>query len=334
MFAGFYFPCARTCAFKLNFMEQDFHIRTGLPNASAPASFSRFVLPFSYFLRLAEEPSPKPWFEPVEPHEWLNDPSSGGHTLLDQDARENYMTNETGRVMFERAKWYKLAGGEARNVDLGSGKELQLSAPALVLFEMSHDEQVHFSLLQTGFLVFEISFSTETDATLLDLLTLNEVLRFWKLPYKEYGQRPILSFGMQTIQQLLSVGGAANNVFLDWFGPLELLVKRDDSKFFRLLPGSAGDPSKKALKTEWKDKEVKRANFQPDDRAYVWTAAIHCAGLSGQQKDGKPADFVANEVLSTMAVGFDGGPCAPVGGNCAPWVKLLNVDRSGRRHRD
>ena len=63
-----------------------------------------------------------------------------------------------------------------------------LRPPGLVLFETEGRET---PILQTGFLILEVFFANAMDAKdslsrprLSDLLTMNELFRYWKCPYK------------------------------------------------------------------------------------------------------------------------------------------------------
>lgn len=145
---------------------------TGNPfNGTGPASYSRFVLPFSYKLT-------KENYSPNRPVYWSESPVSAA------DPRYKYFTKETSKVLFEQARWFELEGlGECTFTH--EDYSISLSTPRLVLFEFSENPEP--SILETGFLILEVFFQhRDCGAPLEVLLELNEVLRYKQKPYAEY----------------------------------------------------------------------------------------------------------------------------------------------------
>ncbi len=172
-----------------------------------PATFSRFVMPFAYHVEKIDPPVNRLYF-----HE--NDPSSP-----DLLPRKKYFTKETGKVLFQHAKWLEInmkppeghngAGTDREKVNCWQdtpwhrgvtlycrGNEIitRMLPPRLVLFEW-HDIQQRIrnrkaNILQSGFLLVDLYFplhsADDNHPILDDLLLINELFRYCDPPYPEH----------------------------------------------------------------------------------------------------------------------------------------------------
>ncbi len=172
-----------------------------------PATFSRFVMPFAFHV------------EKIAPsvnrlHFRENDP-----TDPDLLSRKKYFTNETGKVLFQHAKWLEInmrpqgkldgVGGDRKKVNCwqdtpwhrgvtlyGRCNEIitRMLPPRLVLFEwrniQDRTRNKQADILQSGFLLVDLYFSPDpaagTPPILDDLLLINELFRYFDPPYPEH----------------------------------------------------------------------------------------------------------------------------------------------------
>jgi hypothetical protein len=280
----------------------------------APASFSRFVLPFAY--RLLPDDGGAVAYEPEEPSD---------------DWRRRYLTHETGRVLFDRARWFHLSGlgPEVRkgvfNLQGNCRIRAEMAAPRLVLFE--YPESGHageLDELRTGFLILELFFpkeeSTGSGAPQLDdLLLVNELFRYWWKPYPEHDHDATDPGGKSYAKFLkdwplglfgATLGGETRGVQYRgrWQGFLTLPVRHSERQYRKLILSA---PSEE--RGDW--------SIHADDRTYVWTCALIENGGAALRdtlppKPGLQADDLSSPPLAASNYGH--------------WIKLLNVDSPGK----
>ena len=282
----------------------------GDPHGSAPASFSRFILPFAYQL---EEVCPSyhsvGHFEPF--------------VIPDKSWRRNYFTHETGRALFEGAQWFELKQPEKKSLYFtpkfidSKICRIELSQPQLVLFEWkdpplgkSRPSDTSPDLLQTGFLILEAYFA-DKKARLEDLLLLNEYLRYWQKPYDIHENEPS-KFGFSYAEFMKGFPFCQDEPYYDrWECLLKMPVKKGGT-LYRLIPDiwlttAQGRVSAKTPTVEKSSDGGDDWLVHADTRTYVWTCAILKGGGNALR-----------EYFS-----MSGAPACRFG----HWIKLLNVDK-------
>jgi len=130
--------------------------------AEEPASYTRFVLPFSY----------SPTRCPPKELSWVYKPSKPASIW-----RKNYLTVETATVLFDRAKWLELKSADTiPDFQIRRGERhitVRIGTPRLVLFEWPSDptarrEGDQKDILCIGFLIVEASFPKKEESGGLD----------------------------------------------------------------------------------------------------------------------------------------------------------------------
>ena len=159
------------------------------------ASFSRFILPFSYMRRHSGMLTAQgPHYERADAKDWLHRPGIVDTREHFDLARRQYLTGEMADVLFKRAEWFILRDRKTKG-DVWHKMELKRSydtksfevafrPPAIVLFEWENERHKN-DVLQTGFLLIEAFFPTsgENAPDFADVLAFNEVFRHWRRPY-------------------------------------------------------------------------------------------------------------------------------------------------------
>jgi hypothetical protein len=276
-------------------------LETGDPAGDSPASFTRFVLPFSWSL----DPTAR-------------EGEQGGCVYVRDDSsissdRRKYFTPETARALYERAFWLKLAGsgdGPAGTFTFHVGEKaiaVEIAQPRLVLFEANVKKRKR-SVTGTGFLLVDISFSApqkqEQAPTLDDLLVINERFRYWRCPWDGHltdtARTPSGDASYQTLLSDLRSTGCTGNPYFDWWEKLLKYPVEIKGARFQLVSSDALRNSK-----QWIDS----GNGNPgwiaytDDRAFVWTCALTKDGCKGVSSLRTPEPTHSSE-----------------------WIRLLNVD--------
>lgn len=186
-------------------------VRGDPEDAKDGASYSRFVIPFSY----QRAPHASVGVQKSEfCYKYVADTYCGSKDE-DHRWRREYLTRETEAILFENAKWFRLHQFRDGKDDIGpefrpkftiqvNGKKIaaSLSAPLLVLFECPPDNpsgksEMSGDILQVGFLVVEIFFADhQKEAVMLDdLLKINELFRYFGSPFKaHYEDRELGNF--------------------------------------------------------------------------------------------------------------------------------------------
>jgi len=278
-------------------------------------SYSRFVLPFAYAPEPIAGGAQAPSFIPAEP--------------VNRDGREAYLTEETARVLFKRARWLRLEDPShtwPQRVTLqfrdGFHWAVGISAPWFVLFEWPENgaRACDADVLQTGFLIVEVHFAKDSGdpgdpwrgPILDDLLELNELFRYWRRPFPEHPDR-----GYKDLLGPLRIGLAgdtdetiANCTRADaewiytgrWSSLLDVPV-RIDATTWRLVRAGTG------VRSQPEDWAV-----YSDNRAFMWSCASVLDGGHGLERAfGEPS-------LEPWRFGH--------------WVKLMNVDEPAKSGRD
>lgn len=283
--------------------------------AQKPATYTRFVLPFSYWPVKVPRQKSSYFYRPIE---------TNGNDFI---WRKNYLTVETASVLFDRAKWFELQGAEshvdfrmhrgARNVTI------RLAKARLVLFEWPKDPEARGNDEQKdplciGFLIVETSFPNAKEAPNLDdLLELNDKFRFWYQPYPNHEK-----FYQQTLsrcpidicqpERTISDGDPSEIYFKRWASLLEIPVEDEAGKMWQLFPESWKDEAEKWIagdRKPWHSGWIVYA----DNRTFVWTCAIVEQGGKRLQELFDSWDLGNQSRLKASSFGH--------------WVKLLNVDR-------
>ncbi|MBK8809438.1 MAG: hypothetical protein IPN69_01720 [Acidobacteria bacterium] len=281
-------------------------LKYGLPNRTGGASYSRFVLPFAYDLTVSTDKESEFVFNELKDKD------------EDLDARKKYLTSETDAVIFTRAKWFRLEDESGSPFSPSfvlnhRRKKLKLRVEnvRLVLFESRAKYGAPWDLLQNGFLILDLYFdapekgrSLRNPPTLDDLLYVNEMFRFFDPPYPEHRDQMVGFFPMESVDALTRVAsrksdkssndtGESSQKRYDWWWKLlEFPVERN-----RCLLVCKDD--------------AKQRSVYPDNRAFVWTAALLAGGAKAlwpEIGDLKESDhWNADRYLE--------------------WINLLNVDR-------
>ncbi len=279
--------------------------------ANEPASYTRFVLPFSY--------SPTKYTSQGEPP-WIYKLSESASIW-----RQNYLTVETATVLFHRAKWFDLKGVNPLDFPIprnGRTLTIRMGTPRLVLFEWPSDptaehEDDRKDLLRIGFLIVETSFPKKEESVVLgDLLEFNEKFRFWYQPYDGHEKyyQPFLAkcpLDMREPNRLVGDGNLQNIYFERWASLLEIPIEDEAGEIWGLFPDSWKQEAHTwvtGVRPPWDSGWIVYA----DNRTFVWTCAIVEGGGNKLQEA-----FPTPSSSSLEACSF------------GHWIKLLNVDRPG-----
>lgn len=275
-----------------------FHLIPGNPQQQ-PATSTRFVLPFAYRLGISENPPDAPYF-----CELADNPNLKW--------RKQYLTTETAKVLFERARWFGLQNlpQEYARLTLGLRKgpvEVALNPPRLVLFEYPKEPDFHGDILRTGFLLLDLYFPDGTTPRFADLLEINELFRYWREPYAGHREERKPSggpgSGYQRLMQNWPLPGgktihdaqANEDIYTRrWTDFLRYPVKDGHGRWLSLFVEDAKD---------WR--------VHADDRTYVWTCALTENGGTDLRDTFHPKA----EELDAVDYGH--------------WIKLLNIDAPG-----
>ncbi len=164
---------------------------SGLKN---PASYTRFLLPFSYSL------------QPIEDHIQIGSAEelyfkSFSTREFDRE-RKLYFTSETANVLYERATWARVPETAwKRNpgrcgpflftpANSAAAIQVTLAQPWILLFEEPHHPAHTHALLQHGLLILEAQFSETAGQcpSLDDMLEFNDLFRFVDNPYEQHAE--------------------------------------------------------------------------------------------------------------------------------------------------
>ncbi len=246
------------------------------------------------------------------------------------DGRRDYFTPETGRVLYDRARWFTLdKSGQpfahAWTFPYGTKNAIEvraeIEAVRIVLFEPSTEDDTKSRLLRSGFLMVDVILDSNADGGLPKTLfpeilcNFNEVYRYWRPPFPDV----LADRGFPNDAVLdppparPDVPPGCDDVFADrwrrWLGyPLEFLPDRGPIQGLHQLISEnrrTHDPTSKCTKhIQWPAPPA-------DPRAFVWTAASTPEADRG--------------VNAFLGAGKD-----PIETNlrkCGELLKLVNVDR-------
>lgn len=308
-------------------------LKCGDPDVG-PASYTRFVLPFTYCpIRFEGNQGSDGYYEAEKPDDLL--------------WRRKYLTYETADVLFKRAKRFVLRNSmyplpvKMHFSSCGVDEDITvcMKPPSLALFEWpingskckkrgskckkhcdvaggkqcSRDEH---NVLRVGFLVVELYFPEQDGIapSLDNLLELNELFRYWQHPFAGHEDE---DGKYKTLLRNLPVGFSGIKIcamsdslrlyFERWAGLLEAPVKDDDGNLFELFPREWMEKAKLSIS----DEEVRFPGWAiySDNRAFAWTCAITENGGEAlrerfEMPDGKAWNF-------------------------GHWIRLLNADLPG-----
>lgn len=339
---------------------------TGDP-AMSPASFTRFVLPFSCRVELNELSNDKEafCFYESQGHDWFTSaspPPSEGKFFLSKKRiplaeRKNYLTPETGRVLYESAKWFVLKNKDGSEIQSRKASVkianrsvvIALRPPGVILFD--YDRLIErgqggccsSESSGQGMLVQEAWFPQmqSTDVRLADMLFFNELFRYWqkpfaKHPYKEYEPQGRY-MDLKALWESDDTGRGAANYKERWEALLNHSVTDRLKNCLRMRPAQCHQG---ILDAE---------NFS-DNRAYVWTCAVKRSPdkIQGSirlknrfQRPHRSFSFIKNEAIAEYqnskaldesahdlsVAKMDQRSMAHE--SCLPWLMLLNVDQPG-----
>lgn len=297
-------------------MTDGLNLIIGKPNLGTNekiATFTRFVLPFSFQLQSAPEISGQ-----ANLFYTLND-----KTDLSYIKRRKYFTRETADTLYERGQWLSMcdawsqtAWGKAEiTVTLREQPfKIGMLSPQIVLFELPEiKEQETSSILQTGFLYVDVYFPEQHDnhPQLDDLLVLNEFFRYFGIPYDAHAKIfqsifanvPIRADSNETIASLDELGC----YFERWANLLEIPIQYNNH-YYRLFPQSWAKAARDWMYNKSTDKNAEHWQIYADNRCYVWTVAFLAKGGEALKSEFEPR----KATLDAKDYGH--------------WIKLLNVD--------
>lgn len=255
----------------------------------------------------------------------------------DQILREAYLTQETADVLFKRARWMRFQGPVEHWDVAVSGRDGQalavtIASPWLVLFESpdrleDNPASSEEDLLRAGFLLVEFYFpeGQENRPNLDDLLTVNELFRYWQSPFPRHaevkGYKRLLDhvpLKLTDPQSPLIKDCPTADIYLErWASFLELPIKLGND-IGRLYPVQWDKDTRawvirhQGLSAQGKTTASKSRGWAvyADERAFVWTCALLKKGGNELRQTFKQAEHAAN--APPWSFGH--------------WIKLLNVD--------
>ncbi len=301
---------------------------TGDPSLEAPASFTRFALPFVWKLKRAGDDSqPERFYRRTSPPRIVE--------------RCRYFTLETAGALFRRACWFELKEPEgglaasfpALKVNIaGTEIDVAIAPPRLVLFEAAglfEQNSDRVDVVATGFLLVDLYFPKE-GATLEDLLLINEMFRYWRKPFVRHATKKCeTSRGVAQYREVMAAldgvlrtasrgsrrGEATDRYFDRWDSllsfPIEIEGKlhkwtldgRNEARTWTESVSARGEQGSGTNLNTVLDETGWIA--YTDERAFVWTCALTEHGTAQLWPAGASSDPSES----------------------GDWVRLLNVDR-------
>ncbi|HIP38301.1 MAG TPA: hypothetical protein EYG88_02755 [Desulfocapsa sulfexigens] len=292
---------------------------TGGLKPANPASFSRFILPFSYTLQAIQE---RKQFGRNKELYFKSIPTAD----FDRE-RIRYFTSETAEVLYGRAVWGQIpedvwdsnkerCGSFSFNAQK-SGQTLliKIAQPWVVLFEGRKQGGTH-ELLQNGFLILETYLDSENrTASLDDMLEFNDLFRFFDIPYTDHfkGYVEALSDFPSDYSTGQKISYCSHDLqFLEyknsWLSLLRLPLYQDDT-WYSMVPAQSLEHEKKNDLECHLDCGKNKCLIYADNRAFVWTCAIVEKG----------AHTLCEKYSMNVEEPWESGH----------WLRLLNVDSPG-----
>lgn len=271
------------------------------------ATFSRFILPFPYFpqpIAAAGSKAGTPIFTEAHAEDWLHSPlakrSKTDVISAEDRKRRDYLRRETSDVLFERARWFALHGMEKLVFELvpdgtGTGPTVEMRPPAIVLFEMPLQSATNVkteaevdAVLQVGFLVVELFFKDEAQATLDNLALLNELFRYRQRPFQDHSEHdkdyrrylgnlprnPLDPQGLK-LKDSGKVPHPELEFYLKRWSPfLQCPVQLESGKCFKLMPDKWISDAEAWVCGHPGPKQSHGWLAHADYRAFVWSCAV------------------------------------------------------------
>jgi hypothetical protein len=244
---------------------------TAAPQENEPRSFTRFVLPFGYTLR----PDPDAGSAKASTPRYVADEPPPAERLL-------YLTGETRQVLFDRAVWLRLEGKDVDfhfKWEIPGGQctalDLHRKPPRLVLFEHAAAELE--GPMNVGFLLLDIVVDRKIAPDSLDsLLHFNELFRYFGEPFRGHALQKDLGVSIREYlagaeAAVETLGCCTDRLYGGrWESLLSfpLQIKGQVLRLDATIRRSAEHPS---------------PAIHPDNRAFVWTAAVMDQGAGALQ---------------------------------------------------
>lgn len=267
-------------------------LEVGNPKANKPATFSRFILPFSY-RDYKNNSTPSAW----QKIDFADDSE-------EYAVRKSYFTKETSDVLFNQSSYFRYVEKNVNpflTIDY-KGFQICFNSPQIVLFAFESPQTE--SLLKTGFLVHELYFKDAQSVPFEILLEINELFRYKECPFKDH-KNELTDIFYAELSEKLSI---ENNTKQDSYFHWELILKSFFSKDY-LLKEFISKNSKNSHNIN-----VSSNDIYADNRTFVWSCAVIEGGTTALQNRFKFAlDFAENSWETK---------------NFGHLVKFLNVDRS------
>lgn len=277
-----------------------------------PASFSRFLLPFSYKLQRKYNGKKELQFETV--------------SIQNFDiARIRYFTSETAKVLYKRATWARIPKEAWENNRDRCGpftfmarksnrcSQIKIAQPWIVLFEGQKQDAGAHELLQHGFLILEAQLDSSYNCpSLNDLLEFNDLFRFVDNPYPEHVDcffEALADFPADFCS-CKKINDCDPTSYFSlyknrWLSLLKLPLHKDE-KPYSLVTNQSLEFEKRNDHSCHLSCEKNKCLMYADNRAFVWTCAMLEKGANSLQEKYK------QKVSEPWKFGH--------------WLRLLNVD--------
>jgi len=308
-------------------------LSVGKFSEDAPASFSRFVIPFGYDVKTGDDED-----NSGEPDYTFRQVNLSRPPTLERKEwtgpRWDYLTTETGQILFDQARWFELEGPGRScpenpprtsfefSFDVGeNAKTAKIESVIVILFDFPSSQKWRplskdpIDLLQTGFLVVDVTF---VDVLYLDeLMNFNECFRYYREPFFGHFEDQItrtsapgkkhfidkVNLGRLHLAATDTIELGRNNFYSRWAKLLEQRFQTEEGNFeLEFAFGDSDEKQKDVSEVEKKGRaDLDQRNAHPDNRAFVWTCAILDEDARQHDITAHPEDFVH-------------------------WVRLLNID--------
>ena len=289
------------------------------PASGNPASYTRFLLPFTYAL------------QPIGNNTQVNGRGdlyfkTFSAACLSRE-RKLYFTSETANVLYGRATWARVpkavwqkgtsrCGPFAFNtINSENNLQVTLAPPWIVLFEGQQPSNDGHELLRHGFLIIEAQFdgTEKRPASLDNVLEFNDLFRFMDCPYEEHAVDYAVAMAdfpadFQNGQKIKECRQKTfSSIYRNrWLSLLKIpLLLGDDLFSLHTDQALLVDGEKNDYQAHLAC-DNKRCLLYAENRAFVWTCAILEAGASSLAKR------YGGNVVEPWTFGH--------------WLRLLNVD--------
>jgi hypothetical protein len=284
-------------------------IETGNPNQDkVPASFTRFVLPFTYKVKDSESSSNK-----LKWHKKQID------SLSEIEWRKQYFTDEVADTLFDKSGWYCLKDENDdyhRTLKIKRDNrtlEIEIKSPQLILFQ----EKSEVEYLNNGLLVIEVYFPNRQEISLDDLLFVNENLRYKEQIFEGHLKKiDDLFESTEAVKKLAA--SDENEKIKHYFDFWHYLLQQpiEGEGFLVNIEDSIQFNRPKEPRREW--------DIYSDARTFVWTCAV--------EKDG--ANILENKFGGNLPTNLTSNFPRWEAQNYGHWIKLLNVDSPAKTEEE